>query len=367
MGALVRQVGEVLGRAHSLFGTPAVGQGLGASSGLAGAGALVRGGAAQMGGLSGVLPASYGIFAADAGPALDNAAGADGALNGQLNNAASSDTSGHTTSGAVLTAASTDTSTLAPVSGTPGGQRALVAALRARVAEQAQVVNAYKQRDARLAAMLRSLRYSRGGGGMPMGSMPFSRIGGGGGGLGGLGGLVSPLGTLASSVNPSTSAASGLPAAGASAGMPLGLLTPDSSKRDVVAAIIHEAHRRGYSPYQTTAIISDCLQESGANPRAQSPNGLWYGPFQQDSSYRGRRNPNLAIEEFFDRLDHHGGPRSPDIWKSIFWLQQRPGDSSAEAAVANGRAGYLREIMSKHGEAQQLYRDIVGSPGGVVV
>jgi peptidoglycan DL-endopeptidase CwlO len=195
VGALVRQVGEVLGRAHSLFGTPAVGQGLGASSGLAGAGALVRGGAAQMGGLSGVLPASYGIFAADAGPALDNAAGADGALNGQLNNAATSDTSGHTTSGAVLTAASTDTATLAPVSGTPGGQRALVAALRARVAEQLQVVNAYKQRDARLAAMLRSLRYSRGGGGggMPMGSMPFSGFGGGGGGLGGL----SSLGSLA--------------------------------------------------------------------------------------------------------------------------------------------------------------------------
>ena len=167
-----------------------------------------------------------------------------------------------------------------------------------------------------------------------MGSLPFS--GGGSGGLGGVGGLASPLGTLASSVNPSTSAALGLPEAGSGLGMPLGLLTPNSSQRDVVAAIIHEAHRRGYSPYQTTAIIADCLQESGANPRARSPNGLWEGPFQQDSSYPGRRNPNLAIEEFFNRLDRHGGPRSPDIWKSIFWLQQRPGDSSAEAAVANG-------------------------------
>jgi cell wall-associated NlpC family hydrolase len=158
---------------------------------------LVRGGAAQMSGLSGALPASYGIFAADAGPVLDSAAGADGALNGQLNNAATSDTSGHTTSGAVLTAASTDTSTLAPATGTPAGQRALVAALRARVAEQLQVVNAYKQRDARLAAMLRNLQYSRGGGGgggNPMGSMPFSGLGGGGGGLGGL----SSLGSLAS-------------------------------------------------------------------------------------------------------------------------------------------------------------------------
>jgi peptidoglycan DL-endopeptidase CwlO len=193
VGALVQQVGEVLGRAHSLFGTPAVGEGLGASSGLAGAGSLVRGGAAQMGGLSGVLPASYGIFADDAGPTLDNAAGADGALNGQISTAATSDALGHSTSGAVLTAASTDTSTLAPVSGTPGGQRALVAALRARVAEQLQVVNAYRQRDARLAAMLRNLRYSRRGGGNPIGSTPFSGIVGGGGGLGGL----SSLGSLA--------------------------------------------------------------------------------------------------------------------------------------------------------------------------
>jgi hypothetical protein len=148
--------------------------------------------------------------------------------------------------------------------------------------------------------------------------------------------------------------------------MPLGLLTPNSSKRDVVAAIIHEAHRRGYSPYQTTAIVADCLQESNANPRARSANGLWEGPFQQDASYRGRRNPNLAIQEFFDRLDHHGGPRSPDIWKSIFWLQQRPGDPSAAAALANGRAGYLTEIRSKHAEAQQLYREIVGGGGAVV-
>ena len=369
MGALVRQVGEVLSRAHSLFGTPAVGEGLGAGPGLTGAGALVRGGAARMSGLSGAGPASYGIFAADAGPALDNAAGTDSALNGQLGTAATSDASGRSTSGAVLTGASTDTSTLAPATGTPAGQRALVAALRARVAEQAQVVNAYKQLDARLGAMLRELQYSSrgagggGGGGMPMGSMPFG--GGTGGGSGGLGGLMSPLSTLASSVNPSTSAASGLPAAGVGAGMPLGLLTPNSSKRDVVAAIIHEARRRGYSPYQTTAIIADCLQESNANPRARSPNGLWEGPFQQDASYRGRRNPNLAIQEFFDRLDHHGGPRSPDIWKSIFWLQQRPGDSSAEVAISQGRQGYLREIQSKHGEAQKLYRDIVG--GGAVV
>jgi hypothetical protein len=43
--------------------------------------------------------------------------------------------------------------------------------------------------------------------------------------------------------------------------------------------------------------------------------------FQLDASYPGRHNPNLAIAEFFKRLDRHGGPSSPDIWKPIFWLQ----------------------------------------------
>jgi cell wall-associated NlpC family hydrolase len=125
---------------------------------------------------------------------LDHAAGADSGLGGHLATAATSDAVGHSTSGAVLTAASADTSMLAPVSGTPGGQRALVAALRARVAEQLRVVNAYQRRDARLAAMLRNLRYIRGGGGAnPMRCIPFSGVGGGAGDRGGL----SSLGSLA--------------------------------------------------------------------------------------------------------------------------------------------------------------------------
>lgn len=91
-----------------------------------------------------------------------------------------------------------------------------------------------------------------------------------------------------------------------------------------------------------------------------SPNGLWRSIFQQDSDYPGRNNPNTAISGFFDRLAHHGGPSSPDIWKSIFWLQQRPGESSAEAAVVHGRKAYLTEIQSQLPKATALYRSIAG-------
>jgi hypothetical protein len=91
-----------------------------------------------------------------------------------------------------------------------------------------------------------------------------------------------------------------------------------------------------------------------------SPNRLWVSIFQQDASYPGRHNPNLAIAEFFNRLDRHGGPSSPDIWKSIFWLQQRPGEASAQAAYAHGRQAYLAEIQGQHARAVAMYREIVG-------
>ena len=373
VGALVQQVGEVLGRGHALFGDPPASGGtaaLNSGTGLATAGDLVRTGQQRISGLSGALPAGYTRFATDAGPALDAAAAADTNLSNNLRDSAATDRSGRQTSGSVVNGAASDTAALAPSTRTAAGQRALITALRGRLAEQQQVINAHQARDARLAALVRSLRYGQGrpGGGMPMGGMPFGGGGGSfarGGGMlpGALSGLGGPLTTLADSFNPRTAAdpsMSGLSAPGRFVGTPLGALTVNSGPREVAAAIIHEAQRRGYSPYQTTAILADAMQESNLSPKAKSPNGLWESIFQQDASYPDRRNPNLAISEFFNRLDKHGGPSSSNIWKSIFWLQQRPGDPSAEIAYARGRQGYLTEIMGKHSAAVAMYRDIVG-------
>jgi hypothetical protein len=327
----------------------------------------VRNGQARISALSGALPAGYTRFATDATAALDTASDADGNLSTSLRDSAQADRSGRTTSGSVVNGAASDTAALAPSTRTAAGQRALLSALRERLAQQQQVISTYTTRDARLAAMVRSLGYSRqsGGSGMPMGGMPFgggsgSGSGGGGSPLSGLSGL-SGLSSLAGSFRPGTSGgASGLVAPAGVAGTPLGALTPNSSPREVAAAIIHEAQRRGYSPRQTTAILADAMQESNLSPRAVSPNKLWKNIFQQDASYAGRDNPNLAIAEFFNRLGKHGGPSSPDIWKSIFWLQQRPGDSSAEIAYARGRHAYLTEIMSQRSRAVAMYRDITG-------
>jgi hypothetical protein len=143
------------------------------------------------------------------------------------------------------------------------------------------------------------------------------------------------------------------PAAAPTNGAPL--LTRSSTPREVAARIIWEAHRRGYSRHQAIGILSTAMQESGLNPKAMSLNGLWEGIFQQDAGYPGRADPNIAISTFFDRLGAKGGPASPDIWKSIFWLQQRPGEPSAEAAYAHGRKGYLVEIQSQLMPAMRLY------------
>jgi hypothetical protein len=138
------------------------------------------------------------------------------------------------------------------------------------------------------------------------------------------------------------------------------LLTRSSTPREVAARIVWEAHRRGYSRHQAIAILSTAMQESGLNPKAVSPNGLWESIFQQDAGYPGRADPNAAICAFFDRLVAKGGPASPDIWKSIFWLQQRPAEPSAAAAYAHGRKGYLVEIQSQLIHATRLYSQLTG-------
>ena len=203
VGALVRHVGEVLGRAHALFGGPSPHgvSALDADWGLAGADDRLRSARRQMSGLAGASPVHYARFARDAAQALDAATGTDTRLRDSVRAAGHADGSGWASSGAVVNGAESDTAGLAPVSGTPAGQRALIAALRARIAQQQHVVDAYKARDARLAAVLRSLAYRGAGrgtsGGMPLGNTPFGGGGFGGGsgspalsGLAGLAGLA---------------------------------------------------------------------------------------------------------------------------------------------------------------------------------
>ena len=142
-------------------------------------------------------------------------------------------------------------------------------------------------------------------------------------------------------------------------------LTQQSSFDDVGAAIIGESRRRGYTRDESIACVSTGIQESGLRPSAVSPNGLWRGIYQQDASYPGRDDPKENIWAFLDRLDvkRRSPGASPDIWLNIFWLQQRPGEPSADAAYRNGRQAYLTEIKGHTARAAQLYdRLSAGTP-----
>ncbi len=252
----------------------------------------------------------------------------------------------------------------------PAGAQLIMATMDQHLAAMQRQLDQTTAQNRLLALRLRELAAGyRGIGSAGMGGRPLSGPGGltsGSGGLSGLSGLTglgsSPGGwsRLVGSARRARGSRSAEAAPRGDVGTPLGGLTLDSTPHEVAAAIIHEARRRGYSPHQTIAILSAAMQESGLRPRAVSPNGLWRSIFQQDAGYPGRNNPNTAISGFFDRLAHHGGPSSPDIWKSIFWLQQRPGESSAEAAVAHGRRAYLSEIESQLPKATALYRSIAG-------
>ena len=261
----------MLDRAHALFGAPPA-SGASAASGaaarLSGAGELVGSGRHTItAAMSGEFATSYGAFAGRAGPALDTLAGADRRLGAGLGEAASADRSGRTTSGAVVSGAAADTAALAPHTGTPAGQKALLSALRSRVAHQQQVVAVYKARDARMAALLRSMTYRAGGGG----GIPFG--GGGGGGMPFSGGMQSlpglgalPAATRGAGRTPRTTAASGP----RTASVPM---TPGAAT--FRAAIAKALDLKGITDPRARAVweagmMTVVSRESGFDPNAQN-------------------------------------------------------------------------------------------------
>ncbi|CQD24152.1 NLP/P60 protein [Mycobacterium lentiflavum] len=213
---VVARVGAALSRGHALFSpAPVDGSGvLAGSSVVLGSAAGRVGDGVQLMDAHGGFGRSYG----DAGGRLAGrfaaAGGLDRVLGGIAGDAAGADGRGRGQSGEVVSAAGDDVARVGPYANTPAGQQALLQTLRDRVDEQRRVIAAYRQRDARLAAMVRQLSYGRGGGGGGLGSMLGGMPGGGGGGRGsgsgaGLGNL--PVSQLVGLVRPDRSPNSGLP------------------------------------------------------------------------------------------------------------------------------------------------------------
>ena len=269
---------------------------------------------------------------------------------------------------------------IAPATGSPAGVKLLVSSMDERLAAMQREIDTTKAQNRLLATRLRQIAAAYRTAASPMGGMGAMMSGRGGapaglGSLGALGGggmpnldglTTAPASALSPLSGMSNALAAGAAGGGPAAGMPAGggpVLTRNSSPRDVAARIIWEAHRRKYSRDDAIAFVSTSMQEDGLDPDTVSPNGKWVGPFQQDAGYKGRYDPNENIEEFFNRLDakRSSGGWSDNIWKNIFWLQQAPAASSADAAYATGRKGYLMEIQSRVLSATRLYNDLTAA------
>jgi hypothetical protein len=271
----------------------------------------------------------------------------------------------------VRDAARTQASAIAPATASPAGARLMVSTMDERLAAMQQQIDTTKAQNTLLAARLRQVaqayRASTAMGGgrrptMPAG-MSVPNFGGGGGG-GGMPTGLNALSSIPAAFGGGTGGGRVTAARSAIGQLPVGAdgpLTRDSTPREVAARIIWEAHRRNYSREETIAALADAIQESGLGPTASGGGGAWHGIYQQDAGYAGCDDPNKNIVEFFNRLDQKrsSSGASSDIWENIFWLQQRPGDPSAEISVRRGRSAYLSEIFSRKTEATHLFDSIV--------
>ena len=347
VGAYLVQIDRVLGAGQALF--PAFSPG---SRDLSATGPVVPAVPRDS-----QLGSGAGVAGQDYRRSWDAVAGLDARMETTAAQGSTVGQSGRSSATGMRTGAAAVAAAMAPAADTPAGVKMLVSNMDERLATMQRQIATTKVQNKLLAMRLRQVLMAyrtvsplgvRIGGLPGMGGDPGSRT------LAGLGRAGGPTQTALRSLTPDIPSVQMATRAGSS----LGRLTSESGRREVAAAIIHEALRRGYSPRQTIAILSTALQESDLRPRAVSANRQWESIFQQDASYRNRSNPNAVIEQFFDRLAVKGGPASPDIWKSIFWLQQRPGDASAELAYQDGRRAYLTEIQSKLGLAIELFRHL---------
>lgn len=133
-------------------------------------------------------------------------------------------------------------------------------------------------------------------------------------------------------------------------------LTYQSSAEDVAAWLIGETIRRGYTRNESVAVCSTGFQESKLQ-MVWDPSHSWFGYFQQDGGYPNRSDPEGNCRGFLDRLDvkRKSPGASPDAYKNIFWLQQRPSDKTADDAFMKGRQNYYNEISQWNAKADAWY------------
>ena len=157
---LVRNVGDVLSRADTLFGTVDPNEAAPAAADrLTDATDAIRSGQEQAATMTGDVLTNYADFAQGSRDALDQLSGVESDLGQRLQEAADTMSAAKTASQSALDMVSSASDALDQVPDSPAAELAVLHALRAQVGQQLELIRSHQAIAAQLGAQLRGLDY----------------------------------------------------------------------------------------------------------------------------------------------------------------------------------------------------------------
>jgi methyl-accepting chemotaxis protein len=156
---LVRNVGDVLSRADSLFGTADPEAAATAANQLTDATDIIRTGQEQAAAMAGDAITNYADFAQGTRDALDHLSNVESDLGHRLQEAAEAVTAAHTASQSALDVVSSASDALEHLTDTPAAELAVIHALRAQVGHELELIRTHQAVAEQLGAQLRGLGY----------------------------------------------------------------------------------------------------------------------------------------------------------------------------------------------------------------
>lgn len=156
---LVRNVGDVMARADSLFGTADPDLSATAADKLTQATDVIRSGQEQAASMSGDAITNYGEFAQSTRDALDHLSGVESDLGHRLKDAAEAVTAAHTASQSALDVVSSASDAVEHLTEMPASELAVLRALRSQVGQQLELIRTHQAVAEQLGAQLRGLGY----------------------------------------------------------------------------------------------------------------------------------------------------------------------------------------------------------------
>jgi methyl-accepting chemotaxis protein len=156
---LVRNAGDVLARADTLFGTADPAEAASAADRLTDAADLIRSGQQHAADMAGDTLTNYADFAQSTHHALDHLSGVESDLGHRLQEAADAVSAAEAASHSARDVVSSASDALGHLPDSPAAELAVINALRAQVGHQLELIRSQQALAEQLAAQLRGLGY----------------------------------------------------------------------------------------------------------------------------------------------------------------------------------------------------------------